>query len=169
MLKDRTQKIARLSVMAALAMILSYVDSWLSFFSPLPGFKIGLANLVIVFLLWEEDVPSALTVNVLRCLLSAFLFTSLYALLYSITGALFSLLAMAWFHKKKPNLSPASIGALGGVVHNLAQWLVACFFLQPKTILWFLPPLWGVGLVTGFLLGWIVLQTLRYYPSSKSA
>ena len=86
-----TRKIARMGLLVALSMILSYVESLIPAFVAVPGVKVGLANIVVIFALYTLGPIEALTVSLLRVILSSFLFGSVLSLLYSLSGALLSL------------------------------------------------------------------------------
>ena len=72
-----TRKIARMGLLVALAMILSYVESLIPAFVAVPGVKVGLANIVVIFALYTLGPVEALTVSLLRVILSSFLFGEL--------------------------------------------------------------------------------------------
>ena len=90
-----------MGLLVALAMILSYVESLIPAFVAVPGVKVGLANIVVIFALYTLGPVEALTVSLLRVILSSFLFGSVLSLLYSLSGALLSLGGMIVMKKLK--------------------------------------------------------------------
>ena len=90
------RKTAELGFFLAVAMILSYIESLIPLSFGIPGIKLGLPNLVVVMLLFGQRYGSkeALLVNGMRIILSGFLFSNLYAILYALAGATFSFIAM---------------------------------------------------------------------------
>ena len=127
-------------------MILSYIESILPVFVGIPGAKLGLPNMVIVLLLYLIGAKEAVCVNILRILLSGFLF-----------GNLFSIFVM-WLTKKR-HLSIRPVSVLGGISHNIGQFLVALVLLG--TAMWYyLPYLLLMGMVTGLCNG--ILGQLMY-------
>lgn len=121
------KKIAFLALMTALAMILSYVESLLPFTGFLPGFKVGLANLVTLFLLYRVRPSEAFLVTLLRVIALSVLFGNVTGFVFSLAGFLASFGAMALL-KKTGKFHVISVSVTGGVVHNLAQ-IAAAFFL----------------------------------------
>ena len=147
-----TRKIARMGLLVALAMILSYVESLIPAFVAVPGVKVGLANIVVIFALYALGPVEALTVSLLRVILSSFLFGSVLSLLYSLSGALLSLGGMIVMKKLKI-FSTLVVSVTGGVLHNVGQILVACLVLETDVLLYYLPVLILSGVVTGAVIG----------------
>ena len=96
-----TRKIARMGLLTALALILSYVESLIPAFVAVPGVKMGLANIVVVFALYTLGPGEAAIVSIIRVLLSSLLFGSILSLSYSAAGAIISLLSMIIMMKTK--------------------------------------------------------------------
>ena len=147
-----TRKIARMGLLVALAMILSYVESLIPAFVAVPGVKVGLANIVVIFALYTLGPVEALTVSLLRVILSSFLFGSVLSLLFSLSGALLSLGGMIVMKKLKI-FSTLVVSVTGGVLHNVGQILVACLVLETDVLLYYLPVLILSGVVTGAVIG----------------
>lgn len=146
------RKVARLAVLIALALALSYVERLIPLPMPAPGIKLGLANLVTLVALYLLGWREALCVSVTRVLLGGLMFGSGFSIVYALSGALVSLLAMAllqksgWFH-------PIAVSAVSGVVHNLAQLLVAAWVVRTPGLFAYFPLLTLSGLLTGLLIG----------------
>ena len=147
-----TRKIARMGLLVALSMILSYVESLIPAFVAVPGVKVGLANIVVIFALYTLGPIEALTVSLLRVIISSFLFGSVLSLLYSLSGALLSLGGMILMKKVKI-FSTTAVSVTGGVLHNVGQILVACLVLETDVLLYYLPVLILSGVVTGAVIG----------------
>ena len=88
---------------------------------PVPGMKLGFANVITVIVLYRRNLRDALLVSLLRIILNAFTFGSLFSLLYSLAGSLLSLFVMTLI-KRKTSLAPVSVSAAGGICHNLGQF-----------------------------------------------
>ena len=112
----------------------------------------GLANIVVIFALYTLGPVEALTVSLLRVILSSFLFGSVLSLLYSLSGALLSLGGMIVMKKLKI-FSTLVVSVTGGVLHNVGQILVACLVLETDVLLYYLPVLILSGVVTGAVIG----------------
>ena len=155
-----TRKIARMGLLVALAMILSYVESLIPAFVAVPGVKVGLANIVVIFALYTLGPVEALTVSLLRVILSSFLFGSVLSLLYSLSGALLSLGGMILMKKLKI-FSTTVVSVTGGVLHNVGQILVACLVLETDVLLYYLPVLILSGVITGAVIGIIASLVIK--------
>ena len=147
-----TRKIARMGLLTALALIISYVESLIPAFVAVPGVKMGLANIVVVFALYTLGPGEAAIVSIIRVLLSSLLFGSILSLSYSAAGAIISLLSMIIMMKTKI-FGVTSVSVTGGVFHNLGQILVACLVLETDVLLYYLPVLILSGTITGAVIG----------------
>jgi len=146
------KKLTSLSIAVALAMILSFVESLIPPLVAVPGVKIGLSNIVTVFLLYSYGWREAGVVSFIRIVLSSILFGSFVSLLYSFSGALLSFLIMLAL--KKANLfSVIGVSVAGGVFHNAGQIACACIVMENAAIASYLPPLIISGTVAGIAVG----------------
>ena len=160
------KKTALLGFLLALSLILSYIESILPFSVGIPGIKLGLPNLVVILLLYVYSAKEAFTVNLLRILLSGFLFGNLYSILYALAGAFCSFCLMLFLRKAKCfSIVGVSIG--GGVFHNIGQILVAVFVVDTFAPAFYMPFLIIAGAVTGFLIGIVALRLLPYIQKLK--
>ena len=134
----KTKRITVMAMCIALAMILSYVESQIP--SPgIPGVKLGLANIVVVFSLYRLGWKEAAGISLLRVLLVSLLFGHVASLLYSASGAVLSLAGMILL-KRMDKLSCVSVSVLGGVLHNAGQILMA-WVLMGENVVYYLPVL----------------------------
>lgn len=158
------RRTAELGLFLALALILAYVESLIPFSFGIPGIKLGLPNLIVLLLLYDETrngAREALLVNGLRIVLSGFLFSNLYAILYALAGAVFSFLAML-FARKTKRFSMAGVSMLGGVFHNIGQLLVAMAVVETFAVAYYVPFLIVAGTVTGAVLGLAGMELKPY-------
>ena len=149
---SKAYQLAFSAVTVAVAMILSFVESRIPAFLPIPGIKIGLANMVTVFVLYRVGPARAAVVSFIRILLSALLFGSLPAMIYSFCGGALSLGIMALASRWKL-FSPVGVSALGGVFHNIGQIFAAWILLGSSVVLFYLPALLISGTLSGVLIG----------------
>lgn len=149
---NRNKKLANMAMLVALAMIFSYVESLIPINFGVPGMKLGVANLVTVTGLYFLEIPEVLAVSVLRVLLTGFLFGNGMSIIYSLAGAVVSLLAMALV-KKMDGISIVGVSIAGGVFHNIGQILVAMAVVENLKLIYYLPVLLVAGTVTGFVIG----------------
>lgn len=136
----------------ALALICSYVESLIPFYFGIPGVKLGLANIVVVIMLYTANAKEAFIIAVLRIVLSGFLFGNMFGILYSLAGGLLSFFVMyAVKRTKKFGVIPVSV--CGGISHNIGQISVAALIVENYRIYGYLPVLLFSGILTGFLIG----------------
>ncbi len=157
------KRVPYLGMALALALICSYVEALIPLPIGIPGVKLGLTNIVIVIVLYLGDVRDGACVSIARVLLAGFFFGSLYSILYSLAGAILSLLVMAGL-KRTGQLHLISVSAAGGVAHNVGQFLVAALVVENYRILYYLPVLFLVGMLTGVLIGIVACAVLRRLP-----
>ena len=147
-----TKKTAFIGLAISLAMILSFVESQIPAFVAIPGVKVGLPNLVIVFLLYKIGWKESVMVNILRVVLVALLFGNVQTLGFSLIGAALSLLGMILL-KKTDKFSPIAVSIVGGVLHNVGQIIAACLWTQTPQIAYYLPVLLLSGTIAGVVIG----------------
>lgn len=156
-LKNRA---AYFGVFTALALILSYVETLIPIQFGIPGIKLGLANLIIVIVLYKRNAKEALLLSVVRVILSGFLFGNLFSIVYSLAGGVLSLLVMAGLKKRKW-FSVVGISLAGGVSHNIGQLLVAMAVVETFEVAYYIPVLLVAGSVTGILIGAVSAAILK--------
>ena len=155
-MKWTTKNIALCAVLAALALGLSTLEGLfpISLLVPLPGVKLGLANIVTVFALYQLGAGSALAILLTRCLLGGLFAGNLSAMLFSVLGGLTAMLVMILL-RQLPRLSVYGVSIGGAAAHNLGQLAAACITLGNTMVLGYLPFLLAVSLVTGTLTGFV--------------
>ncbi len=166
-MKSNTKTLVFLSVFTAVAMVLSYIEAILPpIWSAVPGIKIGLPNIIIIFLLYRLSVKHAAAVSLIRILLTAVLFGNAVTLLYSLAGAVLSLAVMAIL-KRTDRFSMVGVSVLGGVFHNLGQILVAMLILETAEIGYYMIVLTVTGTLAGVLVGILGSLVLKYTKRVK--
>lgn len=151
MKKNRTKKLTMLAMTMAVAMVLSYIESQIPAFVAVPGVKVGLANIAVIFALYRFGFKEACLVSVVRVLVMSMLF-GLGAIFYSMAGAVLSLLGMLIL-KKTGLFSEMSVSVAGGVLHNLGQIIAACIILETNAVKYYLPFLILSGVLAGAVIG----------------
>ena len=154
MLRKRTLKLTTLALTISFAMVLSYIESRIPAFVAIPGIKVGLANIAVIFTLYKLGVKEAITVSVIRVILVSMLFGNPVSLIYSISGAILSLLIMVLLKKLTP-LSAVAVSVTGGVMHNVGQIAAASFMLSTNVVLYYLPFLLVSGTIAGIVVGMV--------------
>ena len=161
-MKIKTRELTLCAVLSALALALSYMESFfpLALIVPLPGVKLGLANIVTLYALYALGFPSALAILLVRCTLGALFAGNASALLFSLLGGLSALLVMALLSRTK-KLSIFGVSIEGAAAHNCGQVCAALITLGSTAPLYYLPFLLLVSLFTGALSGLITAFLFR--------
>ena len=147
----KAKQLALYGVLLALALVLSWLEAMLP--SPgIPGVKLGLPNLVVIFALYRLRTRDAAALSLLRVLLVALLFGNYAAMAYSAAGAALSLGVMALL-KRSGKFSLTAVSVAGAVTHNLAQVAVAAVILETARLAWYLPALLVSGVAAGIAIG----------------
>ena len=157
----RVRRVAYDGLFAALAFGFTYVEFLLPIDVGVPGVKLGLANVVTLFVLYKLGVADAAAVNLVRILLAGALFNA-SAVPYSICGAALSLLVM-WLLKKANAFSPTGVSIAGAVAHNLGQVLCSAVLMRTTSIMWYFFALVISGVIGGCVVGLLAAWILRRF------
>ena len=156
------KKIAILSLFCTLAMIMSYIESMIPL--PLPfGIKVGLPNIIIIFILYRVGTKEAAAVSIIRVLLVSLLFGNILSTAYSLAGAFLSL-ALMFLLKSFKVFSTVGISVIGGIAHNAGQIIVACILMDTAQISYYLPVLAITGIIAGVLVGILGNLLINKFP-----
>ena len=161
----KTKKLTTLALLTAGAMILSYVESMLPSIG-IPGVKMGLANIAVIFALYRLGWKEALGISLVRVFMVSMLFGSMSALLYSLAGAALSLGVMALL-KRLDRFSETGVSVAGGVAHNAGQILVAMALLGSAKLAYYYPILVISGVAGGVLTGLAAAMLIKRVPAQK--
>ena len=151
----KAKKLALCGLLTALALVLSYLESLvplgsLSFF--VPGVKLGLPNLAILFALYRLGFKEAAAISLVRVLLVSLLFGNVFSLAYSAAGAALALAVMGLL-RRGGKFGTAGVSVAGAVAHNVGQILVAMAVLETGAIAAYLPVLLLTGTAAGVAIG----------------
>lgn len=158
---EKVRKSAYIGLLMAIALILSYVENLISFQPGIPGMKMGLANLAVLICLYLFEWKDAVFLTLAKAVVSGFLFGSLFTVVYSLAGAAVSMLAMGLLKKSNLFHMPV-VSAVGGVMHNMGQLLVAVFVVENYSVFYYMPALILAGLLTGIVIGAVAALVLPY-------
>ncbi len=147
-----TRRITLYGVLVALALILSFVESQIPAFFAVPGMKIGLTNIVVLFALYAEDERAAVIINIVRIMLVALLFGNAMSMAFSLAGGILSATVMILL-KRTGKFGIVGVSCAGGVSHNIGQIFVAMIVMNTRAIALYLPILWATGIVSGIIIG----------------
>ena len=138
MRKTNIRKLTCLALTISFAMILSYIEARIPAFVAIPGVKVGLANIAVIFVLYKMGPKEAAIVSGLRILLISILFGNVESLFFSLMGAAFSFAVMLLLKYLTP-LSEVVVSVSGGVMHNVGQIVAAMILLQTNVVAYYLP------------------------------
>ena len=143
-----SNKTAYMGLLVALALILSYIETLIPMPFAVPGIKLGLANLAVILCLYLFSWKEAMLLTVVKALVSGLLFGNLFMIVYSLAGAILSVLTMIGM-KKIGGFHIPIVSAAGGIMHNMGQLLVAMFIIESYSVFYYMPVLLVSGLATG--------------------
>ena len=147
------KKIAFLGLFTAIALVLAYVEVLLPpLFTAVPGIKLGLPNIAIIFILYRMGVKEAAAVSFVRIVAVSLLFGNPMTFAYSMAGGALSLGAMALL-RKLDFFSTVGVSVSGGVLHNVGQILMAMLLLDTAELGYYLIVLAVTGTVSGIFIG----------------
>ncbi len=159
------RRLTRCAVLTALALALSAAEGLtpVAILVPLPGLRLGLANLVTVYALCRLGKRDALSILLARCFLGALLSGSLSALAFSLTGGVLAFLTMSALLGLR-GLSLYGVSIAGAAAHNTGQIIAAVYVLGTAAPLLYLPPLLLASIVTGAVTGAVSVILVNRVP-----
>ena len=153
-------RVAYFGVFTALALMFSYIETMIPIQFGVPGIKLGLANIMIVIMLYKSSAKEALLLSIVRIMLSGFLFGNLSSIIYSIAGGVLSLGIMTLL-KKQGGFSVIGVSVAGGVSHNVGQLIVAMLVVETYQVGYYFPVLLVAGVLTGLGIGVASQEVLK--------
>lgn len=164
-----TRKLVLFSLLVTMGTALHTLELMLPNPLPLPGAKLGLANIVTLMVLFIYGIREALAASVLRVLFASLITGTLFSVgfLLSMTGALLSLMVMGFLVRYMPVFSIIGVSIAGAIAHNVGQVLLAAGLIQTGYIFFYLPFLLLAGIPTGYLTG-ITARLLNRYLADIS-
>ncbi len=166
-MSKQAKTISYLGLLTAIALILSYIEA---LFPPLiasvPGIKMGLPNIVIIYILYHFGFKWAAGVSLVRVFIVTLLFGNIMSLWYSLAGALLSLCLMTLM-KKWDKFSTVGVSVVGGISHNLGQIIVAMLILENARIAYYMVVLAVSGTVAGVFIGLAAAALMKYLKNVR--
>ena len=161
--KKTTKDIVLSGILCTLAILLSYIETFIPIPIPIPGFKLGFANIVIVVILYKYGLKYAMSVNIIRVILSALLFGNALSFIYAFISGVASVFAM-YLLKKINKFSLITIAIMGALTHNIIQIVVAIIITKANSLISYAPFLIICSIISGSvvaLLSSIILKKLK--------
>ncbi|MCF0144982.1 MAG: Gx transporter family protein [Eubacterium sp.] len=152
-----SEKLARLALLTALAVLIGYVEALIPLNFGIPGIKPGLCNVVILFILIRYSWKEALAVSVIRVVVIGFLFGNMFSIVYGLSGTILSILVMTLLIRSG-RFGMIGVSSAGGAVHNVGQILVAKVVLPTLPLAWYSGVLILAGMAAGTVVGFLVYQ-----------
>ena len=162
MKKSNVNQMTLCAILISMALVLSYIEHFipLQMIIPLPGIKLGLANVVTLMALFFLGPRSAFTILILRCILGSVFGGGISGLAFSMTGGILAMTVMCIFKQCK-GISVYGVSILGAAGHNIGQILVAILVMGSVYVVGYLPYLLIVSVFTGLATGGICSGVFR--------
>lgn len=148
-----TKKLCRLALLTTIALTIFMVEAQLPTLAPIPGMKLGLANIVTIYAIYTYTPLEALLVLLCRILLGSIFSGQMVSFLYSLCGGLLCFAVSVLLRRFVPVKQLWAVSVVGAMCHNLGQILAATVLMQTVTVFYYLPPLLLCSLVTGAFTG----------------
>ena len=157
----KTKDITTISALTAMSVVIGILESLITPVGDiLPGLKLGLANVIIVFALYKYNFSKALMISIIRVFIVALLRSGFgFNFLFSLGGAMLSIIVMAI--AKKTHLSLIGVSILGSISHSIGQVLIGMLILKNSNIIYYLPYLTLFSIPTGIIIGVIAKKLIN--------
>jgi heptaprenyl diphosphate synthase len=155
-------------MLLALSVVLNLIESAIPFIGNIiPGIKLGLANTIVIFVIYMYGFKEAIFLSITRVLLVGILRTGLFNMIFmfSLSGAIFSVISM-FIAKKYTKLSVVGVSILGAIMHSIGQIIIAIFMLN-SNIIFYLPYLLILSVPTGIIVGLAAKEVLTFYKALR--
>lgn len=158
----KTKDVTTIGVLTAISVAISIIESYFTFIGNIvPGLKLGLANIVIIFVLYKYNFKTAINISLIRVLVVALIRTGFgLNFFFSLIGAIFSIISMTIV--KKTPLSVIGVSVVGSIFHSVGQILVGIILLDNYNVIYYLPYLLIFSIPTGILIGIVAKRLLKY-------
>ncbi len=149
-------------MLLSFSIVLSILESFIPLFNGyIPGLKLGLANIIVLIVLYKYDIKDVFFVSILRVVVVGLMRTGLFSInfFFSLSGALFSACSMILFEKTK--LSMIGVSVIGSIFHSIGQILIAILLLKNNNMIYYLPWLLLFSIPTGLFVGYVSKELLN--------
>lgn len=160
----KTKKITMLGLLTTIALTIFMIEAALPPIAPIPGIKLGLANVVTLFILIRYKVKDAACVLLVRIILASVFAGQMVSFIYSLFGGALCLIVMAIVNKLLDRKFVFLTSVLGAMAHNAGQIFAAYFVLGMSGIFVYVPFLMISGVVTGLFTGFICYYANKFIP-----
>lgn len=150
--KKTGKRVATYGMLISLAFIFSYLEAIIPIPIPIPGVKLGLANLVTIVGLYTVGARGTAAISLIRIVLVGCTFGNLFGMAYGLAGGALSLFLMIFFRKTNW-FGQVGVSIIGGIGHNIGQLAVAALVTETAGVFYYLPFLMAAGTVAGGVIG----------------
>lgn len=164
----KTKRLTLLAVLTAAALCVFVLEAQLPPLTPVPGIKLGLANIFTLFALYVLEAKSALALLLVRVVLGSLVTGQVSAMGYSLCGGLLSYLVLLLFYRRIPGKQLWALSILSALAHNLGQLLLASVVMGTFAIFWYAPMLFLAAMVTGAFTGLTAQMVLKHWKNLRS-
>lgn len=162
MINSKLRKLIYVSLMVSIGLILSIVESMLPIPISIPGFKLGISNIVGLIMLLKYGYKEGLYVIILKGILFALATGNFMALPYSLSGGILSISIMYISNKHMSRIfSLVGVSILGAVAHNLGQILIGMVIIENWRIISYFPYMAILSIFSGSFIGILSIK-LKY-------
>jgi heptaprenyl diphosphate synthase len=164
------KKLVRLSMLLSLSVALNIFESFIPILGNIiPGSKLGLANIVTLFIIYLYGLKDALFVSFMRAFLVGIIRTGLFNItfFFSLGGAIFSVIAMYLAHRFT-KLSVIGISIIGSIFHSIGQIIIAILVIKIPNIIFYLPYLLLISIPTGIIIGMISKRVISSFKNIEN-
>lgn len=156
----KTKDITVIGILTAISVVISVIESYFTLIGNIvPGLKLGLANIVVIFALYRYNFKNALIISLVRVFVVSLVRTGFgLNFFFSLSGAIFSIIIMALI--KKTKLSIVGVSILGSISHSIGQVLIGILILDNYNVIYYLPYLLLFSIPTGIIIGLISKKLL---------
>ena len=158
----KTKQVTTIGILASISVVISSIESFFDFIGNIiPGLKLGLANIVVLYALYKYDFKTAFGISLVRVFVVALIRSGFgINFFFSLVGAIFSVIAM-WL-VKKTHLSIIGVSVVGSICHSIGQVIVGMIFLNNYNVIYYMPYLLLFSIPTGILIGVVAKKLLSY-------
>lgn len=164
-----TRRMAYLALLTCMALIIFIVEAQLPALCPVPGVKLGLANIVTVYAMFALGPVDALLILIARILLGAIFSGRLMALMYSMAGGALCYLAMLALRRVLSRRQIWVASVVGAIFHNIGQILVAMAVTGSVALIGYLPVLLVSGMLAGLFTGLCAQKLIDHLRRARAA
>lgn len=155
-----SKKLTLLSLLLSISLVLGYFEHLIPLPIAIPGIKLGLSNIVLIYALYFLGTKEAFSLMIMKVILSGLLFAGVSGAMYAFSGGLSSLIVMSLV-KNITGVSVLGVSIIGSVFHNVGQITLASLIIESKYIFFYLPILLVSSVITGIITGLIAKYVMH--------